>query len=366
MRKIISYLLVLTLIISFSPVALAVDNFQVTPSIITDKTETKSINVIIPTFQGFNGAENLNEKVVSLALDAIEEANAIDKSMEEIREEAIRNGEVINSAVVDLDIFYDYVKEGDILSLKFTNYSYTGGAHGMTYLKCFNSNISTGEVYEFKDLFNENTDYNTLIKELIFEEIEKDPNMYFEDYKETISNKNGNYNFYIDGDKIVVYFDLYEIAAYASGIRQFSIDSEDIKDILVDKVFNEIKEGKERSTIIINGVSIETDKELLLETDGAFIPLRVVAESLGYKVDWNKNDGPLVDNKPIKEDVEKYRVIEGITYVEQSYFTGILGEYLYLNYNSNDELIVNVFSKDYIAKDSYDRIQEFEKSQIKE
>lgn len=360
MKRAVSILLLVALMLSFATLGFAERDFKISSIIVGNETETKAINVIFPNFEGFNGAEELNERVINMTLDSIGVANAADKSLEDLRQKMSESGEPYKTKV-ELDVDYDYTKEGDILSVRLINYIFAGGAHGMTYLTSITTNASTGEIYEFKNLFKVGIDYNSTIKEILFKEIEKNPEIYFSEYKETIINKDGDYNFYIDGDRVVVYFDLYEIAPYASGIRQFAIDSNEIKGILKDEIYSSIKDGKERNSIIVNGASIETNKELITKDNGVFLPLRAIAESLGYTVDWNRNDGAIVDNNPIKNLVEDYTLIDNTTYVPQSYFIDILGEYISLGYNSNDELIARVFSKENIAKHPYDKIHQFQK-----
>jgi len=190
MKKFVPFLLVVLLMLSISPNAFADNHIQVKHSIIESNTDTKSINVVIPIFNGFTGADRLNEKVLNLALDVIGETNAMDQLMEELREEMKKSGDPGISAVATLDMDYDYVKEGDLLSVRFIQYVYYGGAHGLEQFITFTSNTSTGEMYEFKDLFKNDVNYNSVVKELILKELEKNAEIYFSDYKETIANKN--------------------------------------------------------------------------------------------------------------------------------------------------------------------------------
>ena len=261
------------------------------------------------------------------------------------KNELLEKGETADSMVVTLDMTYDYVKLGEILSLQLNIYSYSGGAHGSSQLISITTNTSTGEIYEYNDLFKDNVDNKQVITGMILKEIEKDPESYFPDYKETIMNKDGNYDFYIDGDKLVVYFGLYDIAPYAAGIRYFPIDSEEIKEILEYKVYNSIKDGKERGPINYNGKDIKSNKGTIINNDYIIlVPLRVIAESLGYKVDWNREDGPIVGARPVT--ITPRKVIDGTTYVPLSYFKDVLAENVSLGNIGDDKLIVRAFSKD--------------------
>ena len=374
MKRKVSILLLLALLVSVVPNVFAEDNFNVSHTIINSKDDIKSINVVLPIFDGFNGAEEITEKIFNIALNAIGDANASARYMSKLKEEMIKNGELAHSAVISLDMTYDYLKQGDILSIQLNLYSYSGGAHGTSQIISINSNTSTGEIYEFKELFKENTDYNSFITDFILKEIEKDSEWYFPNYKETIANKDGKYEFYLDGDKLVVSFGLYDIAPYAAGIRNFIIDSEDIKDILKDEVYDSIKDGKERGFVSYNGIDLNSNKELLYKNDTVLLPLRSIAEALGYKLDWNINDGAIIAGGFIKNEVNSYWttgkepvslvppvVLDGTTYVPLSYFRDILDENISLGTIGNDKTIVRAYSKDSAEDYLYKSVSKFEK-----
>jgi hypothetical protein len=358
MKRIVSVLLVVTLLISFVPCAFADDNFKVSHTDIKSNDDIKTIDVVLPIFEGFSGADEINKKILNIALDAIGDANSTAKAMLPLKKELIEKGEAAASMVVYLNMTYDYVKLGEILSVQLNIDSYSGGAHGISQIVSITSNTSTGEIYEFKDLFKEDADYNSVITNLILHEVEKDSEMYFPNYEETIISKNGNYEFYIDGDKLVVYFGLYDIAPYASGIRHFLIDSGDIKDMLKDEVNNSIKDGKERGIINYNGKDINSNKGTANSSGTILLPLRVIAEALGYKVDWNKKDGAIVAGKPVS--ITPQAVIDGATYVPTSYFRDVLSENVSLGVIGNDKIIVRAYGKVNIENSNYKLASEYE------
>lgn len=357
MKRIAAVLLVVTLLISFVPCVFADDNFKVSHTEIKSNDDIKTIDVVLPIFEGFNGADGINKKVLNIALDAIGDANSTAKAMLPLKKELMEKGETAASMVVYMNMTYDYVKLGEMLSVQLNIDSYYGGAHGTNQILSITSNTSTGEIYEFKDLFKEDADYNSVITNFILQEIEKDPETYFPDYEETIIGKNGNYEFYIDGGKLVVYFGLYDIAPYAAGIRYFINDSVDIKDILKDEVYNSIKDGKERGFINCNGKDINSNKGTINSSDTILLPLRVIAEALGYKVDWNKKDGAIVAGQPVS--IMPQAVINGTTYVPTSYFRDVLDENVSLGFIGNDKIIVRAYKVN-IENSNYRLASEYE------
>lgn len=131
-------------------------------------------------------------------------------------------------SVSDYKITYN---KKNILSIPLTMYEFTGGAHGLTNIKHFNYNLITGQEIKLKDLFKVNSNYKEIINKYISDDISKNPNVYFlgEDGFKGIKD---DQNFYITEEGIVIYFSLYDIAPYSTGIPMFTITWDDIIDYL--------------------------------------------------------------------------------------------------------------------------------------
>ena len=86
-----------------------------------------------------------------------------------------------------------------------------------------------------KKFFSWNYNYKDIINKEINRQISKDPDRYFSG-KDGFNGIVDNQNFYVKNNTIVIYFGLYEIAPYASGISEF---------IIPNKLFDEnLKYGK--------------------------------------------------------------------------------------------------------------------------
>lgn len=121
---------------------------------------------------------------------------------------------------------YNYVYNKDsIVSIPITMYEFTGGAHGFTTLTSFNYDIKEGNKIKLSDLFSEGCNYKEIINGHIAKEINKDKSIYFSG-EEGFKGISDNQTFYIEEDGIVIYFGLYEIAPYSSGIPKFKISWE--------------------------------------------------------------------------------------------------------------------------------------------
>ncbi|QJA08322.1 DUF3298 and DUF4163 domain-containing protein [Romboutsia sp. CE17] len=130
----------------------------------------------------------------------------------------------------DSDYQVTYNKN-NIISIPITTYEFTGGAHGMTYLKSFNYNLNNGSKLMLKDLFKEDIDYEKIINNFIKSEISKNKLLYFTG-KDGFKGIKRDQDFYLEDDGIVVYFQLYDIAPYYVGIPKFKLTYNQFGDYL--------------------------------------------------------------------------------------------------------------------------------------
>lgn len=123
------------------------------------------------------------------------------------------------------------------VSLTCQYYSFLGGAHGFTDMVAYNIDLRTGEDIELEDLFDDDHDYSAPILEEINRQIALEPETYFPDVV-PLADLATDQRFCIaqaSGDaapSLVVYFGLYEIAPYSSGIREFAIPLSQLRQLL--------------------------------------------------------------------------------------------------------------------------------------
>ena len=123
-------------------------------------------------------------------------------------------------------------ERNNIISIVMTKYEFTGGAHGMTYLDTYNYNLLTGDRLTLENMFKPNVDYKEIVNKFITEEINNNPEIYFKG-DEGFKGISENQDFYIDGDGIVIYFGLYEIAPYYVGIPKFKLKFDEFNKYLI-------------------------------------------------------------------------------------------------------------------------------------
>lgn len=116
-----------------------------------------------------------------------------------------------------------------VLSLSLSNYTYHHhAAHGMTYIKSLTFDLKNGKKYELKDLFKPNSDYVNRISKLVQEQIKERDILTLEPF----SNIKPDQDFYIADKTLVIYFQLYDLTAYAFGFPMFPLSVYSLLDII--------------------------------------------------------------------------------------------------------------------------------------
>ena len=119
-----------------------------------------------------------------------------------------------------------------LLSLRITEYDYTGGAHGSTLNSYYVMDRKTGQKLLLGDIVDlNNTDFKSLVVKYLKEKISKNPEMFFEGAEQNIENgyQNNEFNFYLTKEGVGVEFGQYEIAPYAAGMQDIVIPYNELK-----------------------------------------------------------------------------------------------------------------------------------------
>jgi Deacetylase PdaC/Protein of unknown function (DUF3298) len=114
------------------------------------------------------------------------------------------------------------LNKGRFLSFVLSFYHYMGGAHGLETWKAYTIDLQNAHELTIQDLFHNGTSCKTFVTNEIAKQIQQNPSIYFANAIDTVKKKT-TFDFYLTDEGIVVYFPLYEIAPYSSGIRTFLI-----------------------------------------------------------------------------------------------------------------------------------------------
>ncbi|HOJ09140.1 MAG TPA: DUF3298 and DUF4163 domain-containing protein [Clostridiales bacterium] len=115
-------------------------------------------------------------------------------------------------------------KSRNLLSISVIYYQDTGGAHGIYDMVAYNFDIRNGSLLELDDLFENKDGYKDIINEEIRRQIcENKGKIEYFSGDSGFKSISSHQPFYINDGKLVIYFSLYEIAPYSSGIPGFEI-----------------------------------------------------------------------------------------------------------------------------------------------
>ncbi|MGM0882753.1 MAG: DUF3298 and DUF4163 domain-containing protein [Bacillota bacterium] len=121
--------------------------------------------------------------------------------------------------------------EKDYLSLSLFNYAYTGGAHGLTLQESLTFKQSTGQTYTLAQLFKPGSDYVKRISAIVSAQIQARAIDTLEPFKAIRPDQ----DYYVADRALVIYFQLYELAAYVFGFLYFPISVYELQDIINDE-----------------------------------------------------------------------------------------------------------------------------------
>lgn len=190
-------------------------NVKVVDKIYKSKNNYLDINVIIPQLTGISDKKQedlVNDKIIRWTENWINE-------VKQIADEYFKDK---TAPLMPYQLYarYKLTNNSGIISFYIDYYQFSGGAHGITNRVAYNIEETSGIEMQLKDIFKGN--YKDVINKEISRQISKDPDRYFSG-KDGFNGIGDNQNFYIKNNKVVIYFGLYEIAPYASGISEFII-----------------------------------------------------------------------------------------------------------------------------------------------
>ena len=130
-----------------------------------------------------------------------------------------------NRYTLDMNYQITY-NSGCITSLYMDTYTYMGGAHQEVKRTSDTWDFSTGRQLHLDDISALTpaalNGLQTSVERQIAERLKESPGSYFEDYPYLLRNKFNQNHFFLRPGYIVIYYQQYEIAPYATGIPEFS------------------------------------------------------------------------------------------------------------------------------------------------
>ena len=122
-------------------------------------------------------------------------------------------------------VYHVTYNAGCLTSLYLDTYTYMGGAHGETKRTSDTWDFHTGKRLLLTDVYPLTPASLYHLKRSTEQQIEdrlkENPSSYFDDYKSLLQNTFNKDHFYLQPDRIVIYFQQYDLAPYSTGIPEF-------------------------------------------------------------------------------------------------------------------------------------------------
>lgn len=132
--------------------------------------------------------------------------------------------EIAWEAQIDGEVLY---QSPEVITIALTIYTNTGGAHGITSVRLLNFDAVTGQLLPNEKLISKLTAFETLVKTRLEKEV-AERNIDVFDPKSFTMPQNIGFN----NRGVILLYNQYEIAPYASGIIDFEIPYEEAEDLL--------------------------------------------------------------------------------------------------------------------------------------
>ncbi len=168
--------------------------------------------------------KQLAEHLVQYAKDILYPLQVDQYQMAKQGNDPLRIGELM----LTYHVAYD---KSCLISFFFDQYEYMGGAHGSTERSSQTWNVDTGQKIKLAQVFCCTNEYKeetvAMIKKEIEDQIQRGVDRYYIDCLRDVDHMFQEDHFYLTSQGVIIYFQQYEIAPYASGIPEFQLGYSD-------------------------------------------------------------------------------------------------------------------------------------------
>ncbi len=193
----------------------------ITSKAVTYETELLAGEVRVPVIAGLSDSELEGFLNSQWEMEIKEFVEAIGVEAEAFRRELGEESKHWLPFQAYVDFRIGYLDER-FVSVPMVYYCYTGGAHGMSFQVSTNIDLAEGTRLNLEDLFLPGYDWAGAITEEVNRQRAANADYYFDEtMAETVILS--DHPFYLTAQGVVVYFGLYEIAPYSTGIPEFVV-----------------------------------------------------------------------------------------------------------------------------------------------
>lgn len=188
-------------------------------------------SIIFPHFSGTASADQINQQVKKLIFyDLLIDSAKVDQmGMLELADELIRDYENAKEEFKEATLNFEYsissevtYRNPSIWSIYFNIYTYTGGAHPMTYQKYLNVDPDTGEKIDLNQFFTHQDELKRVVEREIRERHDIETEQLWSDVFFT-ERFQWPENMGLTNEGLVLVYNPYEILPYAAGFTEVKI-----------------------------------------------------------------------------------------------------------------------------------------------
>ncbi|PFJ08520.1 ferritin [Bacillus cereus] len=183
-----------------------------------------------PSFHNFSNSKFQNKLNFYYKKSTDKFKNKLEKESQKYYKETKGSNTPFHPYVANVD-YKVSLNKPPLLSLYVNYYQYTGGAHGLYTWKANTFDLNEKKLLHLDGLFQQKDTYKEVIRAEIVKQIKQNKSIYFPDAMEKVMSAK-KFHFFLEQNNLVIYFPLYEIAPYASGIPQFRIPYTLLRDYL--------------------------------------------------------------------------------------------------------------------------------------
>lgn len=195
------------------------DSVFVRDHVLNYQSDSIKIDMHIPQFENLSNQEFQKKLNKTLLKSAAQRKKEVIKLTETYHDDMAKDG-LTNIPFEYIETFSIIPSTYPYFTVELYQYQYSGGAHGISELKYINLDIEQNRLVCLKDLFKESVDYVNVINQLVQQEIERRQlqGEFFFMGSDGFQTIRPNHTYFINkyGDLVIV-FNVYEIAPYASG-----------------------------------------------------------------------------------------------------------------------------------------------------
>lgn len=216
-------------VLTFCLTSCSADGIKTEKNVKEYDTDFSSVRAEVISFDGFEGKE-FEEKINSSIEQSVEsDLIAFDSKAQE-SEEKLRMG---NKCVLDISWLEKRNSDG-FISIVEERYIYTGGAHGSTVHIPINIDTVSQKQVKLADLF-EDEGYVSTLNRMISECVSENADEYSDLWGKAEIKESHQTDFYIEGDKLVIFFQPYDLSYYARGFVEFPLSLEELSGYLKEE-----------------------------------------------------------------------------------------------------------------------------------